>query len=184
MTTTILIIAMIILGVSEVIFATGFYMLLKRVDKLDLDYDFFKKMHEIDEDYYKYICEETGKMAKAYDQHTEIFETANKYFDLLQQQYETMKKQYGFIVNQHGTLLNAWDAISTDFADKYDNIYEQFKLCTEELKKLNEDYIREHVFIDKEDAASLYKNLTQTIYPVETPPYYATVCSEDMEETQ
>ena len=164
MTTTILVIAMIILGVSEVIFATGFYMLLKRVDKLDLDYDFFKKMHEIDEDYYKFMCEESSKMAKAYDQHTEIFETANKYFDILGQQYDTMKKHYAFIVNQHETLLNAWDTIS----DKYDNTYEQFKLCMDELQKINDDY----------------EILTQTGRSVEPPPYYATVCSEDMEETQ
>ena len=167
MTTTILIIAMIILGVSEVIFATGFYMLLKRVDKLDLDYDFFKKMHEIDEDYYKFMCEESSKMAKAYDQHTESFKTSNEYFNALVEQYDNMKKHYAFIVNQHATLLNAWDAIS----DKYDDTYDQFKLCIDVLKKL-------------ESQIEPYRELTQKVYPVVTQPYYSTVCSEDEDLTQ
>lgn len=167
MTTTILIIAMIILGVSEVIFATGFYMLLKRVDKLDLDYDFFKKMHEIDQDYYKFICKESSKMAKAYDRHTEIFETANKYFDLLEKRHGEIIKHYEFITNQHTILLTMMDGIN----ERYDNAYEQFKVCMDELKKL-------------ESQTEPYRELTQKIYPVVTQPYYSTVCSEDEDLTQ
>ena len=167
MTTTILIIAMIILGVSEVIFATGFYMLLKRIDKLDLDYDFFEKMHKIDQDYYKFMCEESSKMAKAYDKHTEIFKISNVYYDAISEQYNNIKKHYEFITNQHTILLTMMDGIN----ERYDNAYEQFKLCTDELKKL-----------EKQPAVKLYGDQT-TPYPIVTQPYYSTVCSEDMEET-
>lgn len=150
MTEQIYIIAMIILGVLEVIFTVGFFLMLKKINDLKCDYEFFRNIQKLDNEYFNKITEQTVYMKEAYDKMVDLMErygeNHDKMVSTMLDSSQHVIDGYKIITEQHRKLLDVWKRID----ERYDNTYEQFKHCTDELKKLNEDYIREHIFVEKE----------------------------------
>lgn len=150
MTEQIPVIAMIILGVLEVIFTVGFFLMMKKINDLKCDYEFFRNIQKLDNEYFNKITEQTVYMKEAYDKMVDLMERYGENHDktvsTMLDSAQHVIDGYHMISEQHKKLLDVWKKID----ERYDNTYEQFKHCTDELKKLNEDYIREHVFVEKE----------------------------------
>ena len=138
MTNNILFIALVVLAVTEVIFAVGFIMMLSKIKKLDSDCIIFKAIMETDRDITNELAKTVSEEAETYehiyelcdlmaDQNNKIVE---QYQNILKQ-YEIFHESYQMINENYKKLLNCWK----DVTSVSDNASEQFRLCALELKR-------------------------------------------------
>ena len=141
MINNILFIALVILAVTEVIFAVGFFMLLSKIKKLDSDCKIFKAIMETDRDI-------TNELAKTVSEESENYEHMYELCDLMADQNNKIVEQYQNILKQYEIFYEAFKTINDnykkllscwkDVTNACDISSEQFRLCSEELKKVVE----------------------------------------------
>lgn len=141
MTNNILFVALIVLAVTEVIFAVGFFMMLSKIKKLDSDCKIFRTIMETDRDI-------TNELAKTVSEEAENYEHMYELCDLMADQNNKIVKQYDNILKQYEIFYDAFNTINDnykkllncwkDVTNACDISSEQFRLCSEELKKVVE----------------------------------------------
>ena len=141
MINNILFIAMVVLAVTEVIFVVGFFMMLSKIKKLDSDCEIFKAVMETDRDI-------TNELAKTVSEEAENYEHMYELCDLMADQNNKIVEQYQNILKQYEIFYDAFKTINDnykkllscwkDVTNACDISSEQFRLCSEELKKVVE----------------------------------------------
>ena len=79
------------------------------------------------------IMEELAVQEKIYNNIYDLLETYGKQFDDIIDDYNIIRKYHQLINDNYQKLLNVWEQIDK----RYDNTFEQFKFCSDELHKLN-----------------------------------------------
>lgn len=141
MINNILFIALVVLAVTEVIFAVGFFMLLSKINELKFDYEFFKDMVKANREITDRLVETVSKEAENYEHMYELCDLMADQNNKIVEQYQNILKQYEIFYEAFKTvndnykkLLNCWK----DVTNACDISSEQFRLCSEELKKVVE----------------------------------------------
>ena len=141
MINNVLFIALVILAVTEVIFAVGFFMMLSKIKELHFDYEFFKSMMKTNREITDELVKTVSEEAETYEHMYELCDLISEQNTKITEQYENILKQYEvfyssfkLINDNYKKLLEAWK----DVTSASDNASEQFRLCTLELKKVVE----------------------------------------------
>lgn len=125
--TTILVIAIVLLAITEVMFLFGFLKLQDHIAKLKNDTDFYKNIFEIDQKYFKEMDQHYQVMCEKVDDlktlHQEFCKISIRMCDEYKAEYDA-----------HEKLLECWKGIET----RYSDTYEEFKRCTDVMKKLED----------------------------------------------
>lgn len=141
-------IALIVLAVTEVIFIVAIIKMGGKLKELNRIYDF---VHEI----MKGDSEMLDKISCGIDEQAETYEKMFNLVDILGEQYKTIISSHEQILEayliisngykemkeNHKTLLKCWKEV----ADNADTASTQFKLCTEELKKIKPNELKEEM---------------------------------------
>ena len=128
--TTILIIVIAILAVTELAFI---FALLKLHDKeIDLEdkLQFIKSLLEVEGRHIDKIDATVLRWAGNMDNMVELTSTINEQCELMYDSYKSICDAYDVIKDHYSRLLETWGKID----ERYDDTCDQFKLCTEELK--------------------------------------------------
>lgn len=149
-------IALVVLGVTEIMFVITVILMASKINELNSDYEFFKKILKANDE----INDKTiSKICEAIDSQNETHE---KMFDLI----DTMCEQYSAILSSHKDILEAYMIMSNgyketngnyktlltcwkDVADNYDTACTQFNLCVDELRSFK--HILEPWVLDSDD---------------------------------
>ncbi len=138
MINNVLFVALVVLAVTEVIFVVGFFMMLSKIKKLDSDCQIFKVIMETDRDITNELAKTVGEEAENYEHMYELCDLMadqnNKILEQYQnilKQYEIFHESYQMINENYKKLLNCWK----DVTNACDISSEQFRLCSEELKR-------------------------------------------------
>lgn len=148
MTNNILFIALVVLAVTEVIFAVGFFILMARVKNLKETTDTYKLIMKSDRETIMIIRDAMEKEEETYEHMYELLDNLCDQISSIQTIHEQVYEQYQNILKQYEVfhesfktinenykkLLSCWKDVTT----ASDNASEQFRLCAEELKKIPE----------------------------------------------
>ena len=148
MINNILFIALVVLAVTEVIFAVCFFILMARVKNLKETSDTYKLIMKSDRETIMIIRDAMEKEAETYEHMYELLDNLCDQISSIQTIHEQVYEQYQNILKQYGTFYDSFKIINEnykkllscwkDVTTASDNASEQFRLCTEELKKIPE----------------------------------------------
>lgn len=145
MINNILFIALVVLAVTEVMFAVGFFMMLSKIKELNFDYKFFKSVLETDRDITNGIMKTVAEQAETYEHMYELVDNLCDQFTSMQtihsdiyeqyrnilEQYEVIHKSYVTVNENYKTIIKYWK----DVTNASDAASEEFRLCALELKR-------------------------------------------------
>lgn len=141
MINNILFVALIVLAVTEVIFAVGFFMMIGKVKKLETYYAIFRSIVETIRDMTELMMKTVSEESENYEHMYELCDLMADQNNKILEQYQNILKQYEIfhesfktINDNYKKLLNCWK----DVTNACDISSEQFRLCSEELKKVVE----------------------------------------------
>lgn len=141
MINNVLFIALVVLAVTEVIFAVGFFMMVGKVKKLETYYTIFRTIMETNRDMTDSMMKTVSEEAENYEHMYELCDLMADQNNKIVEQYQNILKQYELfhdafktINDNYKKLLNCWK----DVTNACDISSEQFRLFSDELKKVVE----------------------------------------------
>lgn len=144
MINNILFIALVVLGVTEIFFAVAFIMLINKLSQLKFDYEFMREVLKINNNTTEKLCDSIDKENEIYHNMLLLVEGYGQQYDEIYDAYLNMDKTYRAIVDHIKKVIKTWEGISED----YQNSFEQFKRCSDEIKILNtrfENFINDNL---------------------------------------
>ena len=145
MINNILFIALVVLAVTEVIFAVCFFILMARVKNLKETSDTYKLIMKSDRETIMIIRDAMEKEAETYEHMYELLDNFCDQISSIQTIHEQVYEQYQNILKQYGTFYDSFKIINEnykkllscwkDVTAASDNASEQFGLCALELKR-------------------------------------------------
>lgn len=139
MINNILFIALVVLAVTEVMFAVGFFVMLSKIKELKFDYEFFKGMMKANREITDQLVETVSEEAENYEHMYELCDLMVDQNNKIIEQYQNILKQYEIFhesyqkINEiYKELLNCW---KDDITNACNISSEQFRLCALELKR-------------------------------------------------
>ena len=178
----VLFIALVVLGVTEVIFIVAFIMMKFKIDELKLDYDFFKEILKNNNEMIDKLYRIGKENENIYERMYSIIDGISDQYTKIYEAYNTMNQSYLVIGSQFKKLLSTWEEVAED----YQNSYEEYKHCVDELKSLKTMLDPEKH--DAEDLGAQYVKAIEAdenkLYPYDynSNPYFKTVFDDGEDE--
>lgn len=136
--------AIIGLAITEVIFIIGLIILNSKIAKLksfERDYEVIRMIQKDNNSIIKRMCDAVDEERETYEHMYELCDLMTDQNNKIVEQYQNILKQYELfhdafktINDNYKKLLNCWK----DVTNACDISSEQFRLCSEELKKVVE----------------------------------------------
>ena len=129
--------AIIGLAITEVIFIVGLLILNAKISKLkglENDYEFIRTIQKDNNSIIKRMCDAVDEERETYEHMYELMDTISESYAKIYAQYDEIKGQYEVVCANYNHLLKCWDEV----AQNYSATFEQFKLLSDEVKKIND----------------------------------------------